>query len=68
VTVKATTVLAMINWARAEGISFASTGQRRQLLRRGGVPYREVSTQYPAKGFVSLEDARCWASRFPASR
>jgi transposase InsO family protein len=69
-TVKATTVLAMINWL---GLTASHSRPRvsddnafvEALFRTA--KYRP---QYPAKGFASLEDARCWASRFvsPQSR
>jgi transposase InsO family protein len=63
-TVKATTVLAMINWL---GLTASHSRPRvsddnafvEALFRTA--KYRP---QYPAKGFANLEDARCWASRF----
>jgi putative transposase len=65
-TLKATTVLAMMHWL---GITASYSRPRvsddnafvESLFRTA--KYRP---QFPASGFASLEDARCWASKFVA--
>ena len=48
-TLRATTVLAMSALARHQTLLLPPAGQRRQCLRRGAVPHRQVSARVPAQ-------------------
>jgi transposase InsO family protein len=65
-TLKATTVLAMLNW-----LGIAASYSRPRVSNDNAFVEALFRTakyrpQYPGAGFANLEDARCWASEFVA--
>jgi transposase InsO family protein len=63
-TVKATTVLAMINWLGLKASHSRPRVSDDNSFVEALFRTAKYRPQYPAKGFINLEDARCWASRF----
>jgi transposase InsO family protein len=63
-TVKATTVLAMINWLGLKASHSRPRVSDDNSFVEALFRTAKYRPQYPANGFGSLKDARCWATRF----
>lgn len=63
-TLKATTVLAMMNWLGLKASYSRPRGSDDTAFVEALFRTAKYRPQYPATGFANLEDARDWASRF----